>query len=121
MDKLRVPSGTRLLAGGLAGWLFGSSTLETALAGNGARHPAFTLGLEAAQTVMRANGLMQSGLHALPALLQARTVRGLERLELQGGRVVSHQALSDAPAFDAGVQMLSASRSSGYSNAYPVQ
>ena len=121
LQNLRVPPGMRLLAGGLAGWLLGSSTLETALAGNGARHPAFTLGLEAAQTVVRANELMQSGLHALPALIQARTVRGLERLELQGGRVVSRHALADAPAFNAGVQMLSASRSSGYSNAYPVR
>jgi hypothetical protein len=120
LAKLRFPLGMRVLASGLAGWLLKSTKLETALAANGSQHPAFTLGLEAARTVTRANTLMGSGLHALPALLQARSSDPLQHLELRAGRVVARGELEAAAHFDAGVQMMATSRSSGYNNAYPV-
>jgi hypothetical protein len=120
LSKLRLPLGTRLFASGLAPWLLKSMNLETALAADGSQHPVFTLGLEAAHTVARANTLMGNGLHSLPALLQARLSQPLRHLELRTGRVVAHSDLEDAPHFDTGAQMMAASRTGGYSNAYPV-
>lgn len=120
LKDFQVPLGTRVLAGGLAPWLLPHLSVETALATDATAHPAFALGLEAGRTLHKAHALVQSGLHVLPALLQARTIRPLERLELRGGRVVHRSDLEDASAFEPGVQMLTASRTSGYSNAYPV-
>lgn len=120
LAKLRLPLGTRVLASGLAPWLLNGASLETALATNGSKHPAFALGLEAARTVIQANTRWQNGLQSLPALLQARQIQPLQHVELIAGRVVSRNALPVAAHFDAGIQMMNASRPSGYSNAYPL-
>jgi hypothetical protein len=117
---LRVPLGTRVLASGLAPWLLNGVTLETALGFGGKQHPAFALGLEAARTIRRASELVRGGLHALPALLQARSNAPLQHLEMRAGTVVGARALEDMAMFEAGVQQLAASRSSGYTNAYPL-
>jgi hypothetical protein len=117
---LRLPLGTRVFASGLAPWLLKGVTLETALATASKQHPAFTLGLEAARTVSRASGLVRGGSHALPALLQARSNAPLQHLELRAGTVVGARALEDVAMFAPGAQQLAASRSSGYTNAYPL-
>jgi hypothetical protein len=117
LKDVRFPLGTRVLAGGLAGWLLRGVKLETALSTDGSRHPTQGLGFEAAGLLARA---AKTELSTLPALLQARQVSALHHLELRDGQVLHRAALPEPAVFDAGVQQLRAPRSSGFTNTYPI-
>jgi hypothetical protein len=120
LEQLRFPLGTRILASSLAPWLLRGVTLETALGFDGATHPARALGFEAARVVAQVSDLERDGSSLLSALLQANAAPALQRLEMRDGRVLRRHDLEQPQAFDAGVQCLNVSRSSGYTNAYPV-
>jgi hypothetical protein len=117
LKDVRFPLGTRILAGGLAGWLLRGLNLETALSLNGSRHPARGLGFEVAELLARAS---KTELSTLPALLQARQPSPIHHLELRDSQVLHRATLPEPAVFDAGVQQLRASRSSGFTNAYPI-
>ena len=117
LAALHVPHGVRLLAGGLAPWLL-DAPLETALGTDlHPQHPAFTLGLEAAQTMARTAQRTGSGAQMLSALLQVRASNEPRWLAMRSGQMLNQRPLD---SIGAGAQHLLASRSSGYSNAYPV-
>jgi hypothetical protein len=120
LKDVRFPLGTRVLASGLAPWSMRGVTLETAMSFDGAMPPARALGLEAARVVATVSELERHGSSLLSALLQFNTLPALHRLEMRDGRVLHRDDLEHPQAFDLGVQRLEASRSSGYTNAYPI-